>query len=93
MFPEIILVVVLAVTQCPGVMELTLCPAEGWDFTRGGDMGQAGRHLELGKVLEGFCVNKCYFIPSHNEGGQAGGVVWPGMAAQNWEGEKLKEKW
>lgn len=84
--------VVLAVTQCLGVVELTLCPTESWDFTRGGDMGQAGRYLELGKVLEGFCVNKCYFIPSHNERGQAGGVVWPGMATQNWEGEKLKEK-
>lgn len=70
-----------------------LCPAEGWDFTLGGDMGQTGRCLELGKVLEGFCVDKRHhFIPCPNEGGQAEGVVWQGMATQNWEGEKLKEK-
>lgn len=50
--------------------------------------------LELGKLLQGFGVNKCHFIPSYNEWvqGRAGGVTFSGVAVQNKEGEKLKEK-
>lgn len=70
--------VVLAVTQCLGVMELTLCPTESWNFTRGGDTGQAGRCLELGRVLEGFCVNKCPFY-SQLIMREAGLEVWCGL--------------
>lgn len=84
--------VVLAVTQCLGVMELTLCPTESWNFTRGGDTGQAGRS-GAGKGSGRFlCEQMPVLFPVDNEGGRAGGVVWPGMATQNWEGEKLEEK-
>lgn len=56
-------------------------------------MGQAGRCLELGKVLEGCCVNKCLLFPViMREARLAGCCGLELLWSQNWEGEKLKEK-